>query len=96
VFLDSSIFSAWSRFDAVANLPYGPKRKEAWQRLNKEIASNNTLALASADLVFAVLDGVDVDSGTAAEIGYAPSAWQRGLWVTEAIFGSLATTKVQL
>ena len=36
-----------------------------------EIGNNNREAIDRCDLVFAVLDGVDVDSGTAAEIGYA-------------------------
>jgi nucleoside 2-deoxyribosyltransferase len=34
-------------------------------------ASSNALAIRNAKLVLAVLDGVDVDSGTASEIGFA-------------------------
>jgi nucleoside 2-deoxyribosyltransferase len=39
--------------------------------LNAKIARANTDAIETCDIVFAVLDGADVDSGTAAEIGYA-------------------------
>jgi nucleoside 2-deoxyribosyltransferase len=60
-----------SRIKAVAKLPYGVERREAWRKLNLEIAGNNCAAIDGCDAVFAVLDGVDVDSGTAAEIGYA-------------------------
>jgi nucleoside 2-deoxyribosyltransferase len=57
--------------DAVLALPYGMVRREAWRDLNVVIAGNNRKAIDACDGVFAVLDGVDVDSGTAAEIGYA-------------------------
>jgi nucleoside 2-deoxyribosyltransferase len=60
-----------SKIDAVQKLPYGEARREAWRALNGEIGANNAAAIRQCDLVFAVLDGVDVDSGTAAEIGYA-------------------------
>jgi nucleoside 2-deoxyribosyltransferase len=59
------------KLDAVAAMPYGPARREAWRKLNVEIASSNLAAIDKCDLVLAVLDGVDVDSGTASEIGYA-------------------------
>jgi nucleoside 2-deoxyribosyltransferase len=39
--------------------------------VNRELGRLNTAAIDAADGLFAVLDGVDVDSGTAAEIGYA-------------------------
>ena len=59
------------KIEAVAGLPYGQEKKDAWAALNKEIGANNTAAIDRCDLVVAILDGVDVDSGTAAEIGYA-------------------------
>ncbi len=52
-------------------LPYGPERKNKLREANKIIAENNTEAIRLCDGVFAVLDGVDIDSGTASEIGYA-------------------------
>ncbi len=60
-----------NEIDAVVAMPYGPARRDAWRRLNSEIGRNNRLAIDRSDIVFAILDGVDVDSGTAAEIGYA-------------------------
>ena len=57
--------------DAILKIPYGPERRDAWRRLNVTIGGNNRAGIDRADMVFAVLDGVDVDSGTAAEIGYA-------------------------
>lgn len=38
--------------------------------VNLAIAKTNKNAIDSCDLIFAVLNGVDVDSGTASEIGY--------------------------
>jgi nucleoside 2-deoxyribosyltransferase len=59
------------KIDAVLNMPYGAARRDAWRQLNVEIGGNNRAAIDRCDAVFACLDGVDVDSGTAAEIGYA-------------------------
>jgi nucleoside 2-deoxyribosyltransferase len=56
--------------DAAAELPYGVKRRRAWRKLNREIADNNRRGIDRCDAIVAVLDGADVDSGTAAEIGY--------------------------
>lgn len=47
------------------------QRREAWKALDPRIARTNSNAIDRADAVLAVLDGTDVDSGTAAEIGYA-------------------------
>lgn len=44
--------------------------REAWKEINQEIGINNIHALDEADGLVAILDGPDVDSGTAAEIGY--------------------------
>jgi nucleoside 2-deoxyribosyltransferase len=41
------------------------------QEVNFKIGENNAKFIQQADLVCAILDGADVDSGTAAEIGYA-------------------------
>jgi nucleoside 2-deoxyribosyltransferase len=69
--LDPWTLTPQTKIDAVLSMPYGPERKKAWEKLDAEIGGNNKAALARADIVFAVLDGVDVDSGTAAEIGCA-------------------------
>lgn len=60
-----------SRIDALLAMPYGAARRDAWSKLNMEIGERNGRLIDSADVVFAVLDGTDVDSGTVAEIGYA-------------------------
>jgi nucleoside 2-deoxyribosyltransferase len=57
--------------DAVVKMPYGAAKRDAWRQLNVEIGGNNRAAIDRCDAVFACLDGVDVDSGTAAELGYA-------------------------
>jgi nucleoside 2-deoxyribosyltransferase len=59
------------RLRSVAVLPDGAEKVAAWRRVSAEIADANRRALDAADVVVAVLDGADVDSGTAAEIGYA-------------------------
>jgi nucleoside 2-deoxyribosyltransferase len=69
--VDPWTLTAKAKIDPVANMPYGPARRDAWRRLNVEIGGNNRAGIDSADMVLAVLDGTDVDSGTAAEIGYA-------------------------
>jgi nucleoside 2-deoxyribosyltransferase len=59
------------KLDAVAAMPYGAAKRDAWRELNREIGANNQAGIDASDAVLAILDGVDVDSGTAAEIGYA-------------------------
>jgi nucleoside 2-deoxyribosyltransferase len=60
-----------SKINAVCEMAYGEERRRAWERLNLEIGSNNVQGILAADIVIAILDGQDVDSGTASEIGYA-------------------------
>lgn len=47
------------------------ERKSSWKEMNETLAQKNTLAISSCDLVMAILDGPDIDSGVSAEIGYA-------------------------
>src|SRR5439155_8658469 len=49
----------------------GRARRSALRRANAAAARGNQSAIDRADALVAVLDGADVDSGTAAEIGYA-------------------------
>ncbi len=58
----------------VSSMPAGEKRIKEWSALNMVIAENNAKGIIESDGVFAVLDGCDVDSGTAAEIGYASAS----------------------
>ena len=55
----------------VQRMRYGAAKRAAWRKLNRVIGAANRAAIDRCDAVVAVLDGVDVDSGTAAEIGYA-------------------------
>ena len=58
------------KIEAVQRMPYGPEKREAWRTLNREMGATNRAAIDEAHGVIAILDGTDVDSGTAAEIGY--------------------------
>ena len=59
---------------AVNKMDYGPEKKAAQQEMNMRMGDINRSAIDSSDGVLAILDGVDVDSGTASEIGYAYGA----------------------
>lgn len=57
--------------------PEGPARRLGWKKANVVIGRNNCRAIEECDVVVAVLDGTDIDSGTAAEIGYAAGIGKR-------------------
>ncbi|HEV2066536.1 MAG TPA: nucleoside 2-deoxyribosyltransferase [Thermomicrobiales bacterium] len=64
-----------------AELEHVDSVKDRFARLaaiNSELGRANTERIDAVNAVFGVLDGVDVDSGTAAEIGYA---FARGKYV---------------
>ena len=74
--LGYEVLDPWTLTDsrkirAVQGMPYGPAKREAWRTLNLEMGATNRAAIDAERGVVAVLDGPDVDSGTAAEIGYA-------------------------
>ena len=46
-------------------------RNNRLAEINRSLGAKNRDAIDASDGLFAILDGVDVDSGTAAEIGYA-------------------------
>jgi len=54
----------------VQRMRYGASKRAAWRKLDREIGAANRAAIDRSDAIVAVLDGTDVDSGTAAEIGY--------------------------
>lgn len=56
--------------DSSANVSF-VQIKTRLQQINQDLGKNNATFIQNSDLVLAVLDGSDVDSGTAAEIGYA-------------------------
>jgi len=65
-------FAAIERVDSMA------ERVKRLGRVNRALGRRNVERIDRSDGVFAILDGVDVDSGTAAEIGYA---FARGKYV---------------
>lgn len=69
--LDPWKLTPQAELDAATGLPYGFEKREKWRVLNQLIGKNNALAIRESDGLFAVLDGVDIDSGTASEIGFA-------------------------
>ncbi|HTA34409.1 MAG TPA: nucleoside 2-deoxyribosyltransferase [Solirubrobacteraceae bacterium] len=62
---------AGEEIDAALALPVSEARNEALRAINRRLGAANAADIQRADAVLAVLDGVDVDSGTAAEIGFA-------------------------
>ena len=60
-----------AEFEALASAAPGAERLAAYRELNDRVGRANAELIDSAAAVLAVLDGADVDSGTAAEIGYA-------------------------
>ena len=69
--LDPWQFAPTAEIAEISKMPYGEPKRAAWEALNPKIGGTNAAAIQACDLVFAVLDGTDVDSGTASEIGYA-------------------------
>ncbi|MCP4134872.1 MAG: nucleoside 2-deoxyribosyltransferase [bacterium] len=57
--------------NSVMSMPFGGEQQQEWIKLNKIIGENNVKGINESDGLVAVLDGCDVDSGTASEIGYA-------------------------
>lgn len=57
-------------FAAIALVDSSAERRERLAKVNHELGKGNAERIDRSDAVFAILDGVDVDSGTAAEIGY--------------------------
>ncbi len=75
---DFEILNPWDSLDStgqqiekISSLNDIRKQKEMLRILNEEIASQNARLLEKAEIVIAILDGTDVDSGVASEIGYA-------------------------
>ena len=58
-------------FAEIATLESHRERVSRLEKINRELGKTNAERIDKSDAVLAILDGVDVDSGTAAEIGYA-------------------------
>lgn len=71
------VLDPWDNADAAQAFAVAERVEARSERIrllaevNAVVGAKNTKMLRSADIVFAILDGADVDSGTAAEIGYA-------------------------
>jgi len=63
--------SLFKAFRSRVGLLSPERRVEELKRLNHQIGERNRNAIESVDAIVAVLDGTDVDSGTASEIGFA-------------------------
>lgn len=59
-----------NRIRTVQGMEYGKEKRDAWRELNKEIGENNRKYIDESDFILAILDGTDIDSGVAAEVGY--------------------------
>jgi nucleoside 2-deoxyribosyltransferase len=70
--------AATEPFPEIMALDSFAERGRRLGEVNRELGRLNTEAIDASDGLFAILDGVDVDSGTAAEIGYA---FARGKYV---------------
>jgi len=57
--------------DANAEQGEYARRMALFARFNRHVAQANEEAIRRCDLVVGVLDGIDVDSGTASEMGFA-------------------------
>lgn len=65
---DTSYGPALHRAHALTDIS---ERKAAFHDMNLVIGAKNEAMIRSVDMLVAVLDGVDVDSGTAGEMGFA-------------------------
>lgn len=53
------------------------RRRQALHNVNMRVGANNEQAIRDCDLIVGVLDGADVDSGTASEIGFGYAIGKR-------------------
>lgn len=71
-----TVLNPWDKHDFDADFERLSKendfqsRRSQLHQINQQIGLLNADDIDRADALFAILDGVDVDSGTAAEIGY--------------------------
>ena len=76
------VFDPWSQgynqlIAEADSVPDAERRLAKLAEANREIGEGNEKGIRSCDSMVAVLDGVDVDSGTASEIGFAYGLGQR-------------------
>lgn len=54
-----------------------PARVEAFRRIARQIGKSNENMIRECDAILGVLDGLEIDSGVASEIGYAAALGKR-------------------
>ncbi len=96
---------------AILQMPPGPEQDDAWSAfaapralapsLKDYLGRRNAELIDTAAAIFAVLDGTDVDSGTAAEIGYGAAhgkpvvAWRSDLRLSADNAAALVNLQVE-
>lgn len=71
------VFDPWTADPAIraeldrAAAASGEEQIARYAEVNRVLGQRNVVAIDRCDAVLAILDGADVDSGTAAEVGYA-------------------------
>ncbi|WP_136514559.1 nucleoside 2-deoxyribosyltransferase [Geomonas edaphica] len=81
--LNCEIFDPWEqeevakRIEAALSIEEGPRRAAAIKEAASFTGGVNAQGLKGADLVLAVLDGTEPDSGTVAEVGYGAGIGKR-------------------
>lgn len=65
------------QFEAAAHIENTEQRRQTLHKVNMEVAARNEKAIRECQMVVAVLDGADVDSGAASEIGFAYALGKR-------------------
>lgn len=66
-----------NEFETIKQISDEKERIQKFKQLNFEIGERNEKAINESEILLAILDGVDVDSGTSAEIGYASAIGKR-------------------
>ena len=81
--LECAVLDPWDkeeverRFQAALSLPDGPERRAAIKEAASYAGKVNADAIRESDLVLAVLDGTEPDSGTVAEVGFGAGIGKR-------------------
>jgi nucleoside 2-deoxyribosyltransferase len=80
---DATVINPWDNFEQTRAFNSAKAildrdaRLAALAEINREIGRTNETSIRSCDVLIAVLDGADVDSGTASEIGFASALGKR-------------------
>jgi len=76
VSLGFDVFDPWEqlqhlpKIEAALQIMNYPDRVAAFRRVSSAIGACNEEGIRDADVVFAILDGAEIDSGTASEVGF--------------------------